>query len=322
MKTSTVLKKFSTAAAGATFVVLGAMCSSAQSVTINNGIPTGTVGSWSVDVLSGGESRVANLTANAINPSAIVTENVLYDYFSYVDVGTPGAAFRLNTGTPVLSGTNQVTSSGSFLGSGGNTINWNVVSSIAPGSPMYQNTFTFTATTGTLGDIKLYQYLDEDIEGVSDDILYPTGSAAGGDLELYTLDNPRFFGTSQSGAFSAAQGLSNAMFAGWAANEYNNIKPAITAGTQAVSPTGVIQNLGSFSDPRLGGATVYGQADIVSVLSWMVDPNQSTATIITALGGVPSGGDIGQKVPEPASVLGLLTLGALGAGSALKRKLK
>ena len=30
----------------------------------------------------------------------------------------------------------------------------------------------------------------------------------------------------------------------------------------------------------------------------------------------------GQKVPEPASVLGLLAIGALGAGSALKRKLK
>lgn len=29
-----------------------------------------------------------------------------------------------------------------------------------------------------------------------------------------------------------------------------------------------------------------------------------------------------KPVPEPASVLGLLTLGALGAGSALKRKLK
>lgn len=30
----------------------------------------------------------------------------------------------------------------------------------------------------------------------------------------------------------------------------------------------------------------------------------------------------GQKVPEPASVLGLLAIGALGAGAALKRKLK
>jgi hypothetical protein len=29
-----------------------------------------------------------------------------------------------------------------------------------------------------------------------------------------------------------------------------------------------------------------------------------------------------KPVPEPASVLGLLTIGVLGAGSALKRKLK
>lgn len=320
MKTSTVLKKFSMAAAGATFVVLGAICSSASAqVTINNGIPTGTVGSWSVDVLSGGESRTANLTANATNPPAIVTENVLYDYFSYANVGSGG--FRLNTGTPVLSGTNQVTSSGSFLGSGGNTINWNVVSSIAPGSTIYQNTFTFTAATGTLGDLKFYQYLDEDMEAVNDDIFYSTGSAAGGNLQLYTFDNPRFYGTSHSGALNAAQGLSNATFAGWAANRFDNMRPAITAGTQAVSPTGVIQNLGSFSDPRLGGATVYGPADIVSVLSWIVDPNQSTAKIVTTLGGVPSGSDI-QPTPEPASVLGLLAIGVLGTGSALKRKLK
>ncbi len=132
MQTLTLIKKLSMTVAGATFVTLGTLSSSASALSINNGIPVGTVGSWTVDVLSGGESRTADLTANATSPNAIVTENVLYDYFSYVDIGNGG--FRLNTGTPVSSGINQVTSSGSFLGSGGNTINWNVVSSIASGS--------------------------------------------------------------------------------------------------------------------------------------------------------------------------------------------
>jgi hypothetical protein len=319
MQTLTLIKKLSMTVAGATFVTLGTLSSSASALSINNGIPVGTVGSWTVDVLSGGESRTADLTANATSPNAIVTENVLYDYFSYVDIGNGG--FRLNTGTPVSSGINQVTSSGSFLGSGGNTINWNVVSSIASGSAIYKNNFTFTADTGTLGNLKFYQYLDEDIENISDDFLYPTGSAAGGNLELFTIDSPRFYGVSQSGSYNAGQGLSNAPFTGWAANLYNNIKPAIAAGTQAVSPTGVINNLGSFSEPRLGGATVYGLGDIVSVLSWKANSNESTTSIVTTLGGVPSGGDIPRNVPEPSAVLSLIALGGLGLVS-LKRKQK
>jgi hypothetical protein len=208
-------------------------------------------------------------------------------YFSYVDVGAGG--FRLNTGIPVLDG-NNVVSNGSFIGANGNTINWNVVSSIEPNSTIYRNKLTFTASTGNLGNLTFYQYLDEDLQSVSDDIFLSRGSAAAGTLELFTIDGPEIYGVSHGGAYNTSQGLVNASFTGWAADRYNNMKPRIANGTQDVAMNGVIQNLPQGSDPTLG--TFSGPADIVSVLAWDVNPNASRAEIITTLGGIPDISDI------------------------------
>jgi len=67
---------------------------------------------------------------------------------------------------------------------------------------------------------------------------------------------------------------------------FNQIVPRITGDGQPVAPQGVITNLPSFQHPVVGPA--YGPADIVSVLAWDVDPNATSATIVTTLGGVAS----------------------------------
>ena len=173
------------------------------------------------------------------------------------------------------------------------------------------STFTFTADTGTLGALRFYRYLDEDVDlYFSDDVFFTRGSVAGGDLELFTVDDSEVYGISHSGALSSAQGLVNASFTGWAANRFDYMRPAIVGGTQSVSTTGVIQNLPAYSHPQVGSA--YGPRDIVSVLAWDVVANASSATIITTLGGVPDVQDIPDVIPEPSMFVVWSLLAVLG----------
>jgi hypothetical protein len=285
----------------------------ASAVLIDNGRAPTDVGYWAVEVLSGGESRVGLLTAVG-TPSGVQhnATDVIFDYFSYVNVGAGG--FRLNNATvgPTLTAPGVVQSSGSFLGQAGNTIDWTVVSSIAPDSLIYQNQLTFTAATGTLGDLRFFQYLDEDVLGPNDDVFFTRGSIAGGDLQLFTVDSAEAIGVSHSGALNAAQGLVNATLAGWAACRFDLMRPAIAAGTQAVSLAGVIcPNLASvpINHPVVGAAL--GPIDVVSVLAWDVIPAATSATIITTLGGVPEARQIPPTQPQPVSEPSTLALFAI-----------
>jgi len=279
-----------------------------QAVLINNDEPTTTVGHWEVDILLGGESRNAWITAvGSPSTTQIDHTEVVFDYYTYIDVGTPGAAFRLSatsTSGPTLInggvGTDQVDSAGDFPGAAGNTINWTVSSTIDDSSTTMTNTFVLTAATGTLGNIRLYQYLDEDVLGPANDFFLTRGSAATFDLELFTVDHPEAIGVSHSGALNAGQGLVDSNFAGWAGDQYNNMKPAITSGTQVISPTGFISaalNAVASVHPVVGAG--YGPIDVVSVIAWDVDPLATTATIITTLGGVP-------RAPVPGGAIGMV----------------
>jgi hypothetical protein len=267
----------------------------ARAIEIDNGIEQGTVGSWTVDVQSGGEILVgreigmgAVLTALPLQSTEPVTENVVYLYLSFVDTGN-GQVSELSSDSPPTrdpSDPNSVTSSGTFMGASGNTIDWTVTSSIASGSPAMVNTIRFTAEQGTLGRLRFWQYLDEDVGGTDDDIFFVRGSLASGDLQLLTVNQAGVYGVGQSGGFSPAFGLVNGQFAGWAADTYDILAQSIMMGQQQVSLDGVIQDLQAIQDPHVGAA--YGPADIVSVLAWDVDSSATTATIVTTLGGVPS----------------------------------
>lgn len=287
----------------------------AAAFVIDNDIPFGTVGHFSVDLRIGGETGFGNsvdvrLTADRLVSGIGSDPDLVYDYYSYVNTG--GNSLRLSGGVSAQAtpaGNDAGASTGSFTGSAGNTIDWAVTSFIPDLSDAMTSVFTFTARTGTLGTIDFYQYLDEDIEFFSnDDVFFTRGSADRGDLLLFTFDNTEAYGISHGGAYSDAQGLVNSSFLGWAMDEYNHFEAPLFFGTLPVSPTGVIDagnnsDLPLFEHPQIGPA--YGPEDIVSALVWRVDPNQQTATIITSLGGVPSVQDIPEEtnLPEPATAL-------------------
>jgi hypothetical protein len=265
-----------------------------NAVEISNGVPESQVGHYRVDVTTGGETRAAFVTAARLaSNDVIVGTDVVFDYFSYVDPGIDGGGFQLssfqaNGSAPVPDpgNPNIVTSNGSFTGFNQNRILWTAVSSIAPSGQVMNTRFTFaTENGGPLGALRFLQYLDEDVQGPGDDVFLSLGTAAGGDLELFTFDNTDVYGLSHSGALLPGTGLQNALFNGWAADRFNNMKPLIEGLGQLVSPTGVITNLQSLQHPQLG--PVFGPADIVSVLAWDVDPNAPSAVITTSLGGIP-----------------------------------
>lgn len=263
---------------------------------IDNDLPVTEVGSWRVQIRAGGESRNAWLTAVG-TPSGTQFNGteIIFDYFSYVDIGDPGGAFQLSssvTAGPTIvnagEGSDVMTSSGSFIGENGNVIDWNVDSVIEDNSTTMLNFFTFTAQSGEIGRIRLWQYLDEDVLGFSDDVFFVRGSSTELNLDLFTVDNNEAIGVSHTGALSAEQGLLNSNFMGYAACRYNLMASAIVLGSQPVSLSGELcANLTAvpINHPVVGAA--FGPIDVVSSLAWDVDPTATTATVITILGGVP-----------------------------------
>lgn len=304
-------------------IALSLVSFSAGAVVITNGFPTSQQGYWSVDVLDGGETRTANLTGTG-TPSGTVfqDEEIIFDYYSYIDAGSGGVRLSATTIVSAASVTNpgEVTSAGNFLGSAGNIIDWVMVSTILAGSSIVTNELTLTARTGTLGTLDFYQYLDEDVLGPSDDFFFTRGST-GSNLELFTIDNAEAIGVSHSGAQSGGQGLVNSNFTGWAADVFNNIKPMIAAGTQAVSPGGIIGAslaAAASNHPVVGAGN--GPIDVVSVVAWDMVPAATSATVLTTLGGVTNINIIGgASIPVPAldiRMLALLTL-LLGIGGVI-----
>lgn len=286
-----------------------------QAVTIDNGVAAGTVGHWSVDVVGGGQSRDGVVTAQRKDNNSATTSEIIFDYYTYAVVN--GVGVQLSTNGATLNSSGQVVSSGTLNGQNG-LVNWTATSSIAAGSSILTNVFNLSSVN-PLGNLSLLQYLDEDVDGVSDDVFFTRGSAATGNLQLYTIDNAQAYGISHSGAFSTAQGLLNAGFSGWAVDNYNDMKSRIEAGNQALSPTGVIEaGLPASTNAYVGA--VLGPVDVVSVLGWTVDASATSATILTTLGGVPDINVVinppnNNAVPEPATwALGLLAgLSALAA---------
>jgi hypothetical protein len=255
-------------------------------VEISNGVPDGTVGSYRVVMDTGGGTRNVIVTAARFASNDLLTTNAVRNYYAFFDPGIDGLGDRLVGSDPVPDPItpNIVTSNGSFLNSG-NRILWTAVSSIAPGAQVMTNTYTFIAATGVLGPLRFLQHLDKNTYTPLNDVFSHTGSAVGGDLELFTFDNPEVFGLSHSGTLLPGTELQNASFAGWAADRFDNIITSILTAGQPVSPAGIIANLPSFQHPQLG--PVFGPEDIVSVLAWDVDPNATRAVITTFLREIP-----------------------------------
>lgn len=282
-------------------------------VTINNGV-TGD-GAWEVNVGAGGDTVFGELDAVGFGP-----ENLIYEFFTYVDDGNDGTFEPLGmtsiTSPPALTGTGEVTSSGSFAGPNG-TINWTAVATIPQGETVYEVAITFDSASA-FGDVRVINYFDQDIFGVSDDVLILLGTPGQADFQMLTLDDSDDVGI---GHFADYFPGSDATYLGFAADEFSDLRTDIGSGSASFSVNGEIDttSLPPTSDPRFPAADVFGPADITGAYGFDLNATSTQATLAFALGGSVSGepvgpgpGPDGESSPIPTmSKYGLLVL-ALG----------
>ena len=289
----------------ALLLAAAAMPAAAASIDLNNGLTAGTVGAVSVSINEAGELDSYDVTGENVATGGTITEQVIFDYFAIFNTGADSGDLgdTFNMENELIDG--AVVSSGSFSGDNG-VINWRSTSRLEAGTTRYSTQYDFEAENG-FGDVFFSQYLDEDIEAVSDDVAFVLGLAASDDLELYTIDGETGLGVGQSGSFTEASGLIGATFVGFAIDAYNDLQGDLRDGTRTQSVDIDVDELGvttsTFTD-----ATVYGPNDIVSALTWRLDPSANRASIVTTLGGVVDlvsdptidGGDINPGTdPEP-----------------------
>jgi outer membrane protein OmpA-like peptidoglycan-associated protein len=301
----------------------------ANALVINNGLNGATANFFAVDVKTAGSSEEVGLSpgAQVTNPSEFAPQGIIYLYNLHIIVN--GTSSVLTGTAPSYVGPatdNKVTSSGNFVGSEGNTIEWTVDSSIQSGAVQMRNIITFTAVTGTLGDLQVIQYMDQDVDGETDDVFFSKGSAPQGNIELFTLDdnNPNNVGVSQGGAQLEEQGLINASFDGWGACVYGE-RDDFTDGSTTYSKSGVICPTLNNALPKVNhpvAGSVSASADIITTMSWTVNKNSNQSVIVSTLGGVPDAGialaiDDYVDIVENTSTLESITFDALANDVAL-----
>lgn len=277
---------------GAALLGLMATTTLAADVTLSNGL-AGT-SQYSVVIDENAYSWQAYIQA----PGQGV-ENLMYDYIPYLCVGAGSA--RLGGGV-----WGDSDASDGIVTSGGVTsgIAWSVTHTLPAGGTVMSSRYTLTnATGGSLPALRFFQYLDEDVYGVSNNILVVSGSIAGGDLQLLTVEPTIRAGVSQSGDATAT---------GWAADEWADLRTALGAGGYDAPPGGFVDtvDMPAIVDPYYGPA--YGPADSTTCMEWQIAAGLTSFSFTAALGGLPEAPPPPGAIPEPAT-LALLGLGGLVA---------
>ncbi len=259
---------------------------------IDNDVAPGIPGQFAFDVGPAGSAVFGGrggISAQG-NTQLLVNEDVIFDFLNFIDVGGNGNAIDLAlsniTLAPTLIAPDLVVSEGNFPGPNG-LVSWRIESRMDDGIAQFFNTIILESTA-PLGNLQVINYLDEDIRGVTDDILYVTGTPGQEDFRAFILDGPERVGFSQGGIYIESAGLlENATYEGWAADSFRNLLNNIeNAGTTYTLPGNInTNNLPPFNDPEFGN--IFGPADITSAFAWRVDPNANSARVTSFLELVP-----------------------------------
>jgi hypothetical protein len=277
---------------------------------IDNDVPPNTIGHFELLVGPAGDSTEGGFTAQGRN-LLFVNENFIFEYFGYIDIGEAGEGQLLSDTTitqePELIDDDVVESRGFFFGDSEQRIDWVATTSIADGDNRITTTITFTVDTPdgeeqsaavepqqegpTLGDLRFISYLDEDVAGASDDIMFLSGTPGETDFKVFTVDNQERVGFAHGGIYSEGPGLVNAQWKGWAADEFDDLQAAITGGGASYSEAG---NIDATSLPPGVDAEVgpfFGPEDVTTAFAWRVDAAATTATVTFFIEFVPGEDD-------------------------------
>lgn len=251
---------------------------------IDNDVDPQIPGSFSFLPGPGGTDVVATTTSQGLT-QVFQSQASLFDYGFFVDVGSDGGAVDLATTTiveqPNLIGDDQVQSRGTFDGANG-LIEWEVVQFFEDGSPDLVSEIRFTSANA-LGDIRFINYYDPIIGLDAGDNLFTEGTPGTDEFRVTILDAAEQIGFRQFGAFEPGNGLENATYEGWIADEFPDLifapefdLPFTLEGTIDTADV-PLQNLPQFPQPN------FGPGIITSALAWQVDPTATTASFRTNL---------------------------------------
>jgi len=275
-------------------------------VVINNGV-TGD-GAWEVEVEAGGDTFFGELDAVGFAP-----ENIVFEFYTYVDDNADGTFEPLSltsiSSPPAVTGTGEVTSSGSFSGPNG-TINWTAVATIPQGETIYEVVITFSSTS-PFGSVEVINYFDQDVFGFSDDVLILLGTPGNADFQMLTLDNTDDVGI---GHFADYFPGSAASYLGFAADEYFELQDTIESGAATFSVNGNIDttSLTPTTDSRFPAADAFGPEDITGAYGFDLDPTATEATLAFSLGGSISGDPVGPGPGDDDETVAIPTLSTFG----------
>ncbi|MDM4016262.1 GEVED domain-containing protein [Roseiconus lacunae] len=253
--------------------------------TIDNDVAPTITGSFSATIEDANQVQVSAVTVeNLQNGQQLVSQDYIFLASTYLTSG--GATTALNQTTITQAATlvaeDTVESRGTYAGPNG-TVNWVATTYFIDGLATMFSTLDLNSST-SLGDIRVISYLDEDVQGNTDDLLYTVGTPGQSDFRVYTVDGPTRVGFSHGG-FYTNDGTNqvNATYEGWAADEYNDLETQIQAGTQAYSVPGVIDltDLPAMVDPTFG--SVFGAGDVTTALSWVVNSNAFSSRVTSFL---------------------------------------
>ena len=273
-----VSKRASALTMGASALVAAMLPLAAQAIIIDNGVPAGTTGHFSVNVGTGGAVNSAVFTARRFDSPAIDTTSLVSQYLTFADPGNEGKGFALVGSAPERLG-NGVFSFGDFEGANG-TIAWEALSRIEANPTRLSTRIDFDGGFNQLAPLRFLQYLDADIRDGAQ-----VFRATGADLAI--LGNTALLGAAHSFTFTfgfpptPAQG---------AADIFNRIVPRIVEGNGQPVSTGItIGNLPPFQHPDLG--SVRGPGDVVSLLASDVNPGDTQDFVVVTLRPVPPSPD-------------------------------
>ncbi|QEG42897.1 GEVED domain-containing protein [Roseimaritima ulvae] len=268
---------------------------------IDNDVAQDVAGFFAADIGAGNSVLQSAVSGLDTNQQLLIAQNYIFEYTTYVVVG--GTATELSASTITQAATliadDRVESRGTFTGPNGE-VEWIATSYFQDGVATLFTALDLTTSDGSaLGDIQVVSYLDEDVDFVSDDILYTVGTPGQADFRAYTIDGVSRLGFSHGGYYSDdGVNQTSATFDGWAADQFNDLQTAIQAGTATFSLVGDIDlvDLPIGVEPGLG--TTYGPNDITTAFAWSTTATASSSRITSFLEFIPEDPSLGTGLQD------------------------